>query len=501
MARSVTLPFSTSRRPGTETYAVQFADVNGDGKPDVVGIAFNFDATGLTSPYTAFFTVSLGDGHGGFQLTHSYPLNSIPQTGMMIADVNGDGKLDVVFAGLSIADILTGNSVNNVSGVGVFLGSGDGVFTQSYAASDSQTPRNQLIVGAALAPVLGTRNPDLVTATLISSPTDINAVDGLIEVRPNNGNGTFGPAQGLTPESPILPFSLSAGDFNSDGIPDIVSFNFNVDLFSLLFGGTVDITTNIDAIGPAIASYPSATASLLLSGSGSASFTNTNAASFLAGGLATASLATAFGSSLATSTASASGLPVPLNLGGTSISVTDSLGSSRPAPLFYVSPLQINYAIPDGTATGLAKITISTPTSSLTENQSIVAVAPGIFNVSGIAVAQVFTYEGSAPPVVTSTLQANAQGQFAAIPISVGTGAQVVYLILYGTGIRNHRSPVTVTIGSTVITAAFAGPQGTFVGEDQINVLLPQTLKGAGPLKVTLTADGLTTNSVLILLQ
>ena len=68
-----------------------------------------------------------------------------------------------------------------------------------------------------------------------------------------------------------------------------------------------------------------------------------------------------------------------------------------------------------------------------------------------------------------------------------------VYLLMYGTGIR-HASSVTVTLGSqTGLAVAYAGAQGYFVGEDQINVLLPPSLAGAGVINVTLTADGQTT--------
>ncbi len=489
---------------GTETYAVQLADVNGDGKPDLLGIAFNFDSSGLTYPYTAFFTVSLSDGHGGFQLTHTYPLTGIPQTGMMIADVNADGKLDVVFAGLSIAAILNGANGSNTidfSGVGVFLGTGNGSFTQSFAISDPQTPRAQLTVGAGLGPVLGTKLPDLVTAVLVQDNNNVNVVNGLLQFRANNGDGTFAAPQDLTAPSPVLPFSLSIGDLNADGFADIVSFNFTEDLFTSLFFGPVDVTKNIDAIGQTLASYPAATASVLLGGSGVASFTSTNAASFQAGSLASASIASGFGSNLASSSAAAATLPLPLSLGGTSISVVDALGVARPAPLFYASPLQINYEIPDGTAAGLATIKVATPTGIVTQTQQIVAVQPGIFNASGIAIAQVFTYNGSAGPVVTSTLVVNSQGQFSAAPVSVGTGSQSAYLILYGTGIRNHQSAVTATIGSTAVTAAYAGPAGAFVGEDQINILLPQSLHGAGLVNVTLSADGLQSNPVQLLLQ
>ena len=51
------------------------------------------------------------------------------------------------------------------------------------------------------------------------------------------------------------------------------------------------------------------------------------------------------------------------------------------------------------------------------------------------------------------------------------------------------------------VEAAFAGPQGTFAGQDQINIELPRTLRGAGVVDVVLSVDGQTTNTVKIHIQ
>jgi uncharacterized protein (TIGR03437 family) len=485
---------------GTEPYAVQLADVNGDGKVDIAGIAFEVGASGLAQPLTAFFFVAMGNGSGSFQLEHSYPLTNIPQTGMMLADLNGDGKLDVVFAGLSIAAVLN-TDVNNLSGVGVFLGNGDGSFTPGYAEVDSQTTENQAIVGSALASVFGGKSPDIVSLLFLQSLTGDNAVSGSIVVRPNNGDGTFGAPQTLVaPSTTSFPFSLSVGDFNSDGRPDLVAISFSVNLLNLILGNS-DILSQIDTIGQSIAQFPAGTARVLLNGTLAATFTDTNAASFQTGGLATSSIVTAFGAGLSSSTKSADGLPLPTALAGASITVTDSLGVARPAPLFYVSPTQINYAIPDGTAINTATVAITTPSGVVKVQQPIVATAPGLFNASGLALGQILTYNGGTTPVVTSTVLVNAEGQLSANPIDVGTGTTAAYLVLYGTGIRNHQTLVTATIGTTVVTAAFAGAQGAYLGEDQINILLPQSLRGAGAVTLTLNADGHTTNPVSISLQ
>src|SRR5260370_2811914 len=74
--------------------------------------------------------------------------------------------------------------------------------------------------------------------------------------------------------------------------------------------------------------------------------------------VASGSIASAFGKQIGVSTESAHSLPLPTSLGGASVSVMDSAKVSRLAPLFYVSPNQINFVVPDSTATGMATVTI-----------------------------------------------------------------------------------------------------------------------------------------------
>ena len=52
-------------------------------------------------------------------------------------------------------------------------------------------------------------------------------------------------------------------------------------------------------------------------------------------------------------------------LGGSTLTITDSKGASHPVPLFSTSPGQIDYLVPDGTATGTATLTITSVTASV----------------------------------------------------------------------------------------------------------------------------------------
>jgi hypothetical protein len=86
---------------------------------------------------------------------------------------------------------------------------------------------------------------------------------------------------------------------------------------------------------------------------------NVSAASFSAGELASEAIAAAFGTGLAITTQAAETTPLPTQLAGTTVSVKDSAGVERFAPLFFVSPDQINYLIPEGTLPGTATVTVT----------------------------------------------------------------------------------------------------------------------------------------------
>jgi len=90
-------------------------------------------------------------------------------------------------------------------------------------------------------------------------------------------------------------------------------------------------------------------------------FTSVSAASFTPrAALAAEVIATGFGSGLATTTEAATQTPLPAELAGTRVEVTDSAGTTRAAPLFFVSPGQISYMIPEGTALGTANVRVRT---------------------------------------------------------------------------------------------------------------------------------------------
>ena len=218
--------------------------------------------------------------------------------------------------------------------------------------------------------------------------------------------------------------------------------------------------------------------------------------------LAPEAIASAYGANLATGVQQATSVPLPLNLGGTSVSVTDSNGVARSAELFFVAPTQVNYQIPPGVATGAASIAVMVNGGPVAFGTAqIAAVAPGLYTAAatgqGPAAAIVVTIHSDNSTSFVYTFQC-AGGSCTATPIDLGVASDQVVLELFGTGIRGHSGTVASKIGSETLPVAYAGPQGVYVGLDQVNILLPKSLRGAGNVTVQLTVDGQAANPVML---
>jgi uncharacterized protein (TIGR03437 family) len=230
------------------------------------------------------------------------------------------------------------------------------------------------------------------------------------------------------------------------------------------------------------------------------------ATSYSSSGLAPESIVAAFGQELATGSASASAIPLPTTLAGTTVKVRDSGGAERPASLFYVSPTQINYQLPAGTATGVATVTITSGNGTSSRGTIQVSpVAPGLFSAdssgSGLAAAYLVRVRNGQQTNEAMARFDATQNKIVAVPIDLGPEGDLVVLVLYGTGIRNRTSlsAVTATIGGVSALVQYASVAGGFVGLDQVNVVIPRSLAGRnGDADVILTVDQKTANPVRI---
>ena len=240
----------------------------------------------------------------------------------------------------------------------------------------------------------------------------------------------------------------------------------------------------------------------------SAALATVSAASFAPGAaLSAAMMAAGYGQGLASATATAaSGVPLPTSLADTTVTVTDSAGTVRPCPLWYVSPSQINYYIPDGTAAGAAIVTVVNQTQTVAVGLlQIESVSPGVFSMNsngqGVAAALAIWTK----PDWSQTWQyvfptGCVPGSCLTTPLDLRAPAEQMYLILFGTGIRGRSSVsgVTAQIGGVAATVEYAGPVAGLVGLDQVNLVVPAVLAGRGEVDVTVTVDGKTSNPVTV---
>jgi uncharacterized protein (TIGR03437 family) len=209
--------------------------------------------------------------------------------------------------------------------------------------------------------------------------------------------------------------------------------------------------------------------------------------------LAPASIAAAFGERLATRVEVANAQPLPTQLAGTTVLITDSAGVARLAPLFFVSPAQINFLVPADAAVGAATIKVTSGAGSVSSGAlRIAGCAPALFsaNASGkeAAAALALRVKGAQQSYEPVAEFDAAQNRFVTRPIDLTTAGEEVYLILFGTGVRKC-SGVAARAGGLNAPLLSAGAQPDFAGLDQINIgPLPRDLIGRGRVSVAIGA-------------
>ena len=224
--------------------------------------------------------------------------------------------------------------------------------------------------------------------------------------------------------------------------------------------------------------------------------------------LSSESIVSVFGSGMSLTTAAAASVPLPTSLENTSVTITDNVGISKTAPLFYISPTQINFQIPAGLANGVGTATVNLYNQIVGRGVVVITnISPGLFTVNqtgeGFAAANVQRIKPDGTNIYQPTTQYNSTtNKFVGIPINVSP-SDSVYLNLYGTGIRGRSdlANVKATVGGVDVPVSYAGAHGSYIGVDQINVLLPSTLAGKGEVEVVLTVDAQIANTVKISIQ
>jgi hypothetical protein len=194
--------------------SVAIADVNADGRPDLIVPNQDSDSVSvlLAQPdgancSTMNISFRYGVGNGTFSApAHTAPLGDCPFP-IKLADLNGDGKLDIV--------TIAGSDIN------VYLGNGLGVFGVPTKYTAGISPGS-----IAIADFNGDGKNDLAIGN--SSGTDVS-------ILLNVGNGTFTPATSV-PTNGHEVRSVVAADFNGDGKVDLGAGNGASDTIAILLG-------------------------------------------------------------------------------------------------------------------------------------------------------------------------------------------------------------------------------------------------------------------------
>ncbi len=238
------------------------------------------------------------------------------------------------------------------------------------------------------------------------------------------------------------------------------------------------------------------------------SVASVSAADYQRAGLANESIVTAFGNDLATATEIAKTLPLPTSLAGTTVRITDEAGRESLAPLFFVSPGQVNYQVPLGVETGLATVRVVNSLGNVAmERTQLLTIAPGLFtanaNGQGVPAAAVLRIKADGSQTYEPAVRFDpAQNKFVPAEIDLGPPTDQVFLIVFGTGLR-HADPslVEARINDLIAEVVYVGAQPDFSGLDQINLRLPRRLSGVGEVAVQMMVDDQKANPVTVAIK
>jgi uncharacterized protein (TIGR03437 family) len=464
-AVQVSLPDLTSAPGASLILPITVGDLTGRGV-----IAFDLDLSYDDSVLQAQpdSTDAVGTLSGGFTITANATAGRLRVSGFGTAPLAGSGVL------LKLRFNVTGNAGANTA------------LTWQKFIFNEGTPPASLVNGRVTVLSLPTLSFSPATQTLAIGST--GALTLIASTAPTS----------------VLTLNLASSNPAIASVPDQVSLaagqtmtTFNVTGNAI--GGPVMITATL----PAAPGLPLANASVTVL----RPVACVSAASFLAERLASEAIVAAFGVDMATATVTAATVPLPTSLAGTTVSVLDSEGVARLAPLFFVSAGQINYQVPPGTANGLATITVTSGDGTVSTGRMMIAtVAPGLFsanaNGQGVpaAVALRVKTDGSQIYEVISTYDVTQQS-FVPLPLSLGPEGEQLYLILFGTGVRNVSSlaNVQLQIGGSETPVVFIGAVEGLVGLDQLNVgPLPRSLAGRGEVSIVMQVGGQAANPTIV---
>lgn len=261
--------YTTVVGPSINTYSfgpIVVADFNGDGKQDMAVLNAN----------SSVVTILLGNGDGTFTITGSSPASGSGPSQLAEGDFNGDGIPDLA---------VTDTSTNSIT---ILLGKGDGTFTASGSPTVGSSPyaiaagdfngdgKLDLVVtdmyddtvsilpgngdgtfAAATTLHSGSLGSPIVAADfngdgkldLAVGVAGTNGTSDSVTILAGNGDGTFSTPQSGTAVSARSISAMQVGDFNADGIPDLILTNAQVGTFTVFVGsGTGSFTATTTSL-------------------------------------------------------------------------------------------------------------------------------------------------------------------------------------------------------------------------------------------------------------
>jgi len=197
-----------------------------------------------------------------------------------------------------------------------------------------------------------------------------------------------------------------------------------------------------------------------------------------------------YGTNLAPGTQAASKLPLPLTMQGITASVN---GVS--APLYYVSPGQLNIQVPYETGAGPAVVAVNNGGQVAAFPFTVTMTAPGLFssaidNSTGLP----------APSAATGAVLLLFMTGDGDITPFLSTGATPSSSIANPALLPKPRLPVAVTVGGVPATVLFAGIPSGLAGVTQIDIVVPSTAP-SGAQNIVVTVGGISAPPLMLTVQ